>query len=60
MGKSRRRNKREGKQWISVMSNATFYKMLMAIGIVIVICSLVIGVRTYQDKKQMAKQKEML
>lgn len=60
MGKSRRRNKREGKQWIRVMSNATFYKMLLAIGIVIVICSLVIGVRTYQDKKQMAKQKEML
>lgn len=60
MGKSRRRNKRETKQWISTMSNETFYKILTGIAVVIVICGLIIGIRTYQDKKQIAKQKEML
>ena len=42
------------------MSNETFYKILTGIAVVIVICGLIIGIRTYQDKKQIAKQKEML
>ncbi|MFR0822294.1 MAG: CapA family protein [Clostridia bacterium] len=60
MGKSRRRNKRQTNGWIATMSNSLFYKILIGIFVIILICVFIMGIRFYQDKQEMAKQKETL
>ncbi len=59
MGRSRR-NKRKVNKIIVTISNEIFKKMMIIISIIILICIGIIGVRYWQDKEKIAKQKQML
>ena len=59
MGRSRR-NKRNTNRIAETMSNETFKNIVGTIGVIIIVCAGIMGVRYWQDKQKLAKQRENL
>ncbi len=60
MAKSRRRNKRNANKIVETISNETFKKIVLVIGIIMILCVGIMGVRYWQDQQKLAEQRQKL